>query len=186
LMASYDVPGDDCWAGITVAAGADSFWASSCEGRLAQFDLGSGTAIQVVDGGSDGVTPPLAIEHDRWMFGGGTTYTTTGVQVNHGAELHCDSSVEPNNLQIVWNGGNVFFLQHVTSVSCTGSPFNTLHGAGIGTINGQGPATAEWTLVDGGQPGVVRDTVRLVVRDARGEVVVEVSGRLEAGNQTAK
>ncbi len=165
LAAIYDVPGEDCWSGVALEKEGSGFWASSsCHAGVIRFNLNS----------------------DGRMFGGGTTYTSTGVQVNHGVDLHCDASFPPNYLQVTWTGGNVFFMENMTSVSCTGSPFNTISGTGSGMINGQAGATIQWTLVDAGQPGTLNDSAQIVIKNAAGEPVVQVSGKIYAGSHIAR
>jgi hypothetical protein len=174
LTRTYDLPDHDCWSGIALDKDDTGFLASSsCGQSVARFGLNARSPA-----------------HFRWrMFGGGTTYMSTGVQVNHGIELYCTPSIVgfllPNRLQVVWGGSNVFYMERMTSVSCSGTPFNTMNGTGAGTINGQQGATVQWTFVDNGQPGAYRDTARLVIRDAAGAVVVEVSGRIAAGTHIA-
>src|SRR6185295_18941586 len=137
----YDKPGEDCWAGVALEKNEKAVWASSsCHSGVTRFDLGS----------------------DSHMFGGGTQFTSTGGEVNYGMDLHCDTSIQPNYLQIAWGNGTVFFMRNMTSGTCSGSPFTTHTGTGEGTINGQFPATVQWTLVDNGQPGVQSDTGQIV------------------------
>jgi hypothetical protein len=165
LVRIFDQPGEDCWAGVAVEADAHAFWASSsCHSGLARFDLTS----------------------DAHMFGGGTQFSSTGMQVTYGMDLHCDASIQPNYLQVLWGNGNVFFMQNMSSGSCTGSPFNTHSGTGTGTINGEAGATAQWTLVDNGEPGVMKDAGQIVVKNAVGETVVEISGKIYQGSLIAR
>ena len=164
LVRIFDKPGEDCWSGVALEGNNQAFWASSsCHSGVTRFDL----------------TP------DSRMFGGGTQFTTTGMQVNYGMDLHCDASILPNSLQVTWGDGNVFVMQNMTAGSCSGSPFNTHSGAGTGAINGEGGATAQWTFVDGGQPSVWRDSGQIVIRNAAGEPVIELSGRISAGSHIA-
>lgn len=165
LVRIYDKPGEDCWAGIALERDGQAFWASSsCHSGVTRFDLSS----------------------DSHMFGGGTQFTSTGTQVSYGMDLHCDVSILPNYLQVTWGNGNVFFMQNMTSASCTGSPFNIHSGTATGLIDGQPGATVQWTIVDNGQPGVLNDAGQIVVRNAAGEAVVEISGKIYTGNLTAK
>ena len=164
LVRIYDKPGEDCWSGLALEDNGAAFWASSsCHSDVTRFDLSS----------------------DTRMFGGGTQFTSTGMQVNYGMDLHCDPAVQPNYLQATWGEGIVFMLQQMTSGSCTGLPHNTHTGAGIGTINGEAGATAEWIFFDGGQPGVWTDSGQLVIKNAAGETVIAVSGRIYAGSHIA-
>jgi hypothetical protein len=51
-----------------------------------------------------------------------------------------------------------------------------------GRWNGRPGYKFEATTTDRGEPGRRRDTFALVIRDARGHVVANVSGLLDAGN----
>ncbi|GEM_PF-3278744 len=86
------------------------------------------------------------------MTGGGTVMSA-GETFSHGFELHCDTSQNPNNLEINFDG-NQFKLDSMTSVSCTenaslppanGSDamagFNTLQATGTGTLRLNGVKT---------------------------------------------
>jgi hypothetical protein len=126
------------------------------------------------------------------MTGGGSVLST-GNRVTHGFELNCDVLASPNNLEINW-AGNSFHLESVTRVTCINdpgvlqkppsAPFNTLKGAGTGRLNGAVGASAEWTFVDAGEPGK-DDSVKLQIKDAVGNVMLEVSGFLQNGNHQA-
>jgi len=165
LVRIYDQPGEDCWSGVALERDARAFWASSsCRSGVTRFDLSP----------------------DTKMFGGGTQFTSTGMQVNYGMDLHCDASIQPNYLQATWGNGNVFVMQNMTDGSCIGLPFNTHSGAGAGTINGEGGATVQWTFLDAGQPSVWNDSGRIIVRNAAGETVLEVSGKIWAGSHIAR
>ncbi len=164
LLRIYDQPGEDCWSGLAVEAGAEAFWgSSSCRPSVTRFDL----------------------RPDAGMFGGGTQFTSTGTQVNYGMDLHCDASIQPNYLQITWGRGDVFVMETMTAASCTGRPFNTHSGVGAGTINGETGANVQWTLVDNGDPGVRRDAGQIIVRNAAGEIVLEISGKISDGTHIA-
>jgi hypothetical protein len=110
-------------------------------------------------------------------------------KVKHGFELYCDLGQGPNNLEINWGKGTNFHLDTLTSASCTGDPtnspragFNTYDGTGTGRLNGK-PATAEWTFIDGGEPGT-NDFADIVVTDSQGNTF-SVSGFLSQGNHQA-
>jgi hypothetical protein len=165
LVRLYDKPGEDCWAGLALERNEQAFWASSsCHSDVTRFDLSPATHI----------------------FGGGTQFTSTGMQVNYGMDLHCDTSIQPNYLQVTWGAGNVFALENLTNAACTGLPFNTHSGSGNGTIDGESGATIQWTLMDAGQPGVMKDSGQLVIKNAAGETVLEISGKISAGTHIAK
>ena len=127
------------------------------------------------------------------MTGGGSVFTTAGMRVTHGFELHCNILDLPNNLEINWDGGNNFHLDALTSAFCFDdpaiapappkAPFDTYVGAGTGTLNGS-PATIQFRLTDAGEPGT-KDTA--AYRIIQGGVVVLSVGpaNLEKGNQQA-
>lgn len=172
LTRTYDSAGYDCWSGIVMEKDEKAFWASSsCGEGVLRFELSGGTP---------------AVNADSRMFGGGSTATTAGVLVHHGMDLHCDTSVAPNILQVVWGNGNIFFMENMTSVTCTGSPFNTINGAGAGTINGQSGARVEFTFADNAPIGVLKDTAQITIRNAAGEVVLQTSGVISAGSHIAR
>lgn len=137
---------------------------------------------------------PPEEDNPGFMTGGGSVYTSAGVRVTHGFELHCTATDEPNNLQVNWGKGNRFHLTGLTSASCSDDPaispeppaasFDTHRGSGTGKYNGVPGATAEWTITDAGEPGT-SDTVTLTVRDAANNVVLTVSGPLNNGNHQA-
>jgi hypothetical protein len=130
----------------------------------------------------------------RWMTGGGSVFTSSGVRVTHGFELYCSLSDGPNNLQVNWGKGNKFHLTSLTSAACTDDPaispnpptatFDTYTGSGTGTYNGQAGATADWTFTDAGEPGT-NDTATLTIKNAANVVVLSVSGTLNSGNHQA-
>ncbi len=137
-----------------------------------------------------------------WMTGGGSVFREgDGVEVvvqgpkigrvTHGFELRCEG--RPNSLEINWDG-NRFHLEDLTSAVCTDSPlitpnppdalFDTYTGTGNGRYNGVSGATAEWVFTDAGEGGS-GDTASILITDAGGNVVLEVSGYLTFGNHQA-
>ena len=128
------------------------------------------------------------------MTGGGSVFTQAGARVTHGFELYCNTSSNPNNLEINWGKGNKFHLDSLTSAFCTDDPniaqappkatFDTYKGTGTGTYNGVSGYTAQWTFVDAGEPGK-NDTANIVIKDPSNNVVLQVSGNLNSGNQQA-
>ncbi|PYS38656.1 MAG: hypothetical protein DMG14_16825 [Acidobacteria bacterium] len=124
------------------------------------------------------------------MTGGGSVFTTAGVRVTHGFELHCDRADLPNNLEINWDGGNNFHLTTLTSVTCIDNPaiapqppnagFDTYIATGLGTCNGL-PAAISFVLTDAGEPGT-KDTAQFNIT---GGCTLTVSGKLDKGNQQA-
>lgn len=124
------------------------------------------------------------------MTGGGSVFTTAGVRVTHGFELHCDTTKAPNNLEINWGKGNNFHLTSLTSATCTDDTsitpnpppagFDTYHGIGTGTLNGA-PATIDFTFTDAGEPGK-SDKATISIN---GGAALSVSGTLKVGNHQA-
>lgn len=127
------------------------------------------------------------------MSGGGSVHATRDEWITHGFTLHCDPDAPPNSLDIEWPGGR-FHLEAMTSSLCTddpaiqpdapGAPFDTCRGAGTGRYNDEEDATVEWTFTDAGASGV-EDRAVMTVRDAAGEVLLDVSATLTYGNHEA-
>lgn len=127
------------------------------------------------------------------MTGGGSVFTTAKNRVTHGFELHCDVAVQPNNLEVNWDG-NSFHMETLTSAVCTDDPaiqpqqpktsFDTYTGGGTGRLNGVSGATATWVFTDAGEPGK-NDRASIVIKNNLGVTVLTVSGNLDKGNQQA-
>jgi hypothetical protein len=127
------------------------------------------------------------------MTGGGSVFTAEGERVTHGFEIHCDLR-EPNNIEVNWPGGNNFHLTELTGALCTDSPaidqnppvapFDTFIGTGTGKLNNVDGARIEFVFVDAGEPGTL-DTVSIQVFDENNNLVLDVSGPLDRGNQQA-
>lgn len=136
----------------------------------------------------DNVPPPPIAGR---MTGGGSVFTSAGVRVTHGFELHCNKDVTPNRLEVNWGRNNSFHLEQLATASCSdnGNPyppaasFNTYIGTGIGRYNGVAGFTAQWTFTDFGEPGT-RDTATITITGPNG-TVLSVSGNLNSGNQQA-
>jgi hypothetical protein len=162
----------------TVFIGAGAAASATCSGNC--FDAGALLITGIT------VPPPLAGR----MTGGGSVFTTDGIRVTHGFELHCNKNDLPNNLEINWDGGNNFHLTTLTSVTCIDdpkinprppvAPFDTMIGAGVGTCNGL-PASITFTLTDAGEPGT-KDTATFHIT---GGCTLDVSNFLDKGNQQA-
>lgn len=126
--------------------------------------------------------------HGR-MTGGGV-FTSSGVRVTHGFELHCTATDSPNNLEVNWDTGN-FHLTSLTSARCLDDPtitpnppaagFDTYVGSGLGRCNGSA-ASATWTFTDAGEPGGT-DSATINIAGIGCSLVV--SGKLQNGNQQA-
>jgi hypothetical protein len=163
LIRIYNKPGEDCWSGLALEPDGRAFWAaSSCNAEVTRFDL----------------------TLDPHIFGGGSEFMPSGI-VNFGLDLHCSVSIQPNYLQVIWDK-STFRMTGMTSASCSGSPFNTHSGTGVGTLNGEAGAQAQWTFVDNGDPGVAKDFGQILIKNAAGDTVLSVSGKLTAGGLFAK
>ena len=135
------------------------------------------------------------------MTGGGHVLGTSlgkTVKITHGFELHCRTATRPQRLQINWSGGNSFHLTQLEDSFCLEfedidqenpeAPIDTYVGEGFGnlTVNGKrSVGYAEWTFVDGGEPGGGADTIELVIKDAAGNVVLTADDALTKGNHQA-
>lgn len=127
------------------------------------------------------------------MTGGGSVFRSDGQRVTHGFQLRCRYTDPRQNLEINW-GGNRFHLEELTFASCVddpnidprppSAPFDTYRGEGEGRYNGESGATARWEFTDAGEPGT-RDRATIVIHDADGNLVLEVSNVLNRGNHQA-
>ena len=127
------------------------------------------------------------------MDGGGCLTTQDDQRITHGFDLHCDADDPPNTLDIDWEGHR-FHLAEVDRTRCIDDPaidleppvagFDTVSGEGTGRLNGEDGATAEWVFTDAGTAGV-EDHAAIIIRNASGEVVLDVSGTLTYGNHEA-
>lgn len=151
------------------------------------FEVTSGAIIARPSPPSNGTTGR--------MTGGGSVFTADGRRVTHGFVLQCIPEQKRNNvLQVRWQDGNQFRLGSVTAASCSDDPaiepnppsagFDTHSGAGTGRYNGAAGAMVEWTFTDAGKPGT-SDAARIVIKDAFGVTVLDVSGTLRKGNHQA-
>jgi len=146
----------------------------------------AGTAFALIGGGGGGTSLPGR------MTGGGSIINN-GLRVTHGFELNCDSTQNPQNLEINWDG-NRFHLEQLTSAFCSLDPtinaghpsadFNTYKGSATGSFNGVDGATINFVFTDAGEPGS-NDTAAYTITDANGTVVLTASGNLDKGNQQA-
>lgn len=129
------------------------------------------------------------------MTGGGRLVSVDGQKVTHGFVLRCAVDQRRKDaLQVNWGDGHRFHLARVEAASCGDDPsitpdprrasFDTHSGRGVGRYDGRDGATITWRLTDAGEPGT-SDTVRLVIRDASGATVLDVSGQLQKGNHQA-
>lgn len=160
-------------------------------GTLGDFD----TFVLADREGSTFVDCAVAPQNaDGFMTGGGSVFTSAGVRVTHGFEIHCDVADLPNNLEINWAPANDFHLENLVTAFCfedpninqghPAAPFNTYVGSGTGKLNGVSGASATWTFTDAGEPGK-NDTATITIKDPGGNTVLTVSGKLDSGNQQA-
>ena len=140
--------------------------------------------------------PTDVAQIDGRMTGGGSVFTSGGVRVTHGFELHCSAADSPNNLQVNWpkatgNGKNRFHLETLTSATCSdtaldeGNPvagFDTYMGTGLGRLNGVSGAAISFTFTDAGEPGKGVDLADISIIGAES---IAVSDFLDKGNQQA-
>ena len=121
-----------------------------------------------------------------------TPYSSISSKLTMGFELHCSSSVTPNNLEINW-GGNHFHLESDYNVACfvdtstpppnpPKAPINLLEASGTGRLNGVSGAFVWVQLADGGEPGTAHDWATVVIYAANGTLVMNVHGPLIGGN----
>ncbi len=159
--------------------------------KVTGTDIVSGTAVRDDDPANFVVAAaPHAMGR---MTGGGSVYTDDGTRVTHGFELHCDTDVGPNNLEVNWDQNN-FHLEQVTAMSCYDdprlnplprpAPFDTLVGEGIGLFNNKPGYHVSFMFTDAGEPGT-SDFARIEIRDPQGNLVLFVAGNLHNGNQQA-
>lgn len=133
-----------------------------------------------------------------WMTGGGSIFDGLGQsaeytgRTTHGFVVHCDPR-NSDNLQINWEG-NRFHLTDLITAMCPDDPdiqpeppvadFDTFIGMGVGKLNNRPGATVNFTFTDAGEPGVP-DTASILIMDADGNVVLNISGPLTFGNHQA-
>lgn len=134
---------------------------------------------------------PLSEECCRWTGGG--TIDSHQPRVTHGFELHCNVSHTPNNLEVNW-GGNHFHLDVLTQAVCyddpainpnpPNAPCDTIHGFGIGKLNGVSGYHIEFLFTDAGEPGI-HDFASITIKSPTNVQVLHVEGYLTHGNQQA-
>ena len=160
-------------------------------GQVTGTDVLTGTKVRDDDPANFVITMP-AHTNGR-MTGGGSIFTVDDMRVTHGFELHCDTTIGPNNLEVNWDKNN-FHLEQVTSMACYDdpllnplprpAPFDTLVGTGIGRFNGVAEYKVSFKFTDNGEPGIT-DIAQIEIRDPQGRLVLFVSGNLHNGNQQA-
>lgn len=137
------------------------------------------------------------------MTGGGSVFTTSGVRVTHGFELHCrvegpngaTSIPTPNNLEINWEG-NRFHMETLDQAFCLddaniapqppNAPFDTFIGHGLGRYNGVPGYNVWFQFTDAGEPGT-SDTafIHILDPDNINEVLKVETNFLTFGNHQA-
>jgi hypothetical protein len=133
------------------------------------------------------------------MTGGGSIIKPNGLRVTHGFELHCSphgggATDGPNNLEINWDGGNNFHLADLTFAACRDADgydeempeagFDTMRGAGTGSLNNVDGYTIKFFMTDQGEPGT-GDRLRFAIYDSSGDRVFRAAGVLDLGNHQA-
>jgi hypothetical protein len=116
------------------------------DGFLRAYELPAGTCIF---GGGVAVSSIVG----RFTGGGylASTQSTT-LKVHTALVLQCSETDKPNHLQVTWNNGYHFHLEHAMSIECdTTSKKNT--GFGTGRLNGNPKSCARWSFTDNGEPG---------------------------------
>jgi len=187
--------------GSSLTAGAKMTCTATHTIVQADIDAGHYANTACVDDGAGGAAqacasadvPGVVVSQGR-MTGGGSVFTAAGARVTHGFEIHCDVTKTPNNIEVNWGSGQNFHLTTLTSARCLDDPsivanppnvgFDTFIGVGIGTLNGVAGAKIEFTFTDAGEPGT-KDSATIKITDAGGNVVLQVSGNLDKGNQQA-
>jgi hypothetical protein len=131
----------------------------------------------------------------RMTGGGSIICPAPAYRVTFGYELHCQPEKGdipgPNNLEVNFSTGEHFHLTTLTKAVCSGpdattpnAPFNTLTGAGSGTLNGEA-AMIRFVLVDNGEPGT-QDTAKFVITVDSWEKALYCGPKtLEGGNNQA-
>jgi len=134
------------------------------------------------------LAPPASAHLPGRMTGGGSIQCGDFGKVTHGFELHCifpegTPPIEPNNLEINWDGGNNFHLTTLDTAVCIDdllfdeeqpvAGFDTMVATGTGLLNNIPGATIEFTLIDDGEPGAKVDIARYRILNANNVVVLE-------------
>jgi hypothetical protein len=167
----------------------DVMWVRDEEsGIFGAYELPTGTCIY---GG--GVAIP--VDKSRMTGGGGlpivdpVTKLPKGDDAHDALMLHCDPRVQPDQLQISWQGSH-FHMTGADTTNCSdsnplvpnanGASFDTITGTGHGRYNGMPGATVQWKFTDNGEPGTL-DHGEITVFDQFGVPVLCAQGDLLTG-----
>jgi len=132
------------------------------------------------------ITDLTRVEADCRMTGGGWVVTSDGLRVSQGYALHALGDLA-SRLDVTWGPGHRFRLEALETATCLDHPdvdgvadaaYDTFVGTGRGQLDG-GVGSIFFTFVDGGEDGA-GDLADLVVYDAHGDVVLDVSDHLAA------
>lgn len=125
------------------------------------------------------------------MTGGGSVWLDE-VRVTHGFTLRCEPTAH-DNLQVNFEGHR-FHATSVEWIACADDPdledggrrggLDTLTGVLWGRYDGVDGASIEIVFTDDGEPGTT-DEATMVIVDAFGHIVLDVTGPLEFGNHQA-
>jgi hypothetical protein len=128
------------------------------------------------------------------MNGGGWLVTPDGVRVSQGHALHAPLEGEAARFQVSWGRGHRFQLERLETGLCLDDPaisptedanrLDTYVGTGVGRFD-QGEGSIFFTLTDGGEGGA-EDVADIVIYDAAGLVVLDVSERLVGGDHRSQ
>lgn len=157
-------------------------------------------------------TPPEDAEFaDGRMTGGGSVFTDeddffvpAGTRITHGFQLHCDTTLTPNNLQVDIHlpdgGGSRFHLEELMVALCwndsavepqpPSAPFDHYFGFGVGRLDGEAGFCADWIFTDEGEPGTEDRIALLRIWDCETEefflsILLEPGHALTFGNHQA-
>jgi hypothetical protein len=123
------------------------------------------------------------------IAGGGWLVTKDGLRVSQGHTLGAPEGERAPRLQVSWGRGHRFQLEMLETALCVddpaveGTPAGAMYDTYVGTGRGrldQGEGSVFFTFTDGGDAAA--DLANLVIYDAAGEVVLDVSDRLVGGD----
>jgi uncharacterized repeat protein (TIGR01451 family) len=173
------------WGDGSVEAG--TIGAGTCSGSHAYSSIATPTISVSVsdDDGGTGSADVVVVIFDRAtkVTGGGFVVGDGPTSFGFVAKQAPDGTLS-GQVQVRAPGKHRF---HGDTVTTMASSANTAQWGGAGRCDGVGGHTYEVSVVDnrngGGRKGTA-DTIHIVVRDATGAVVLDVSGPLQGGNLT--